>query len=478
MKIVLFTPSFNEGLGFLGKNHFVCPSIGLGIIAQILISKGHHVVIKDPLAENLSIEATVNSIVNLKPDIVGMSVPSIYYQNAQESARMIKKKNLAIKIIVGGTHFYSNVKYIMENDSCFDFACVGEGDYVIDKLIDCNFSENELPGIDGLVYRTKKGTKINRMSLNTELDNLPLPAYQIYPVQLNKYKPAINNYKRLPNATMLTSRGCPSRCVFCQGAIYNKNVRFHSAKYVINHIKFLVKQHGIRDILFFDDIFTMKKSYLYEVCDLMIKEKLDITWACFIKVNKNIDENILKKMKKAGCWLIMPGVESGSPKVLKLIKKDISLDEVQRVCKIANKLKIQVRPSFMLGNIGETKETLQKTIDFALSLPVTHIGIAYFTPLPGTPAWENISEYGTFDKKESSNFNTTNNTPPFIPKGIEIRDLNNKMEEFYFRFYFRFSMVFRHLRFFDKYELFKVIKSINLLIQLFTNRIFSKLKLL
>tara|TARA_B100000315_G_C14577919_1_gene588899 strand:- start:2366 stop:3136 length:771 start_codon:yes stop_codon:yes gene_type:complete len=251
----------------------------------------------------------------------------------------------------------------------------------------------------------------------------------------------------------------------------------HSPEYVINHIKFVVSNYGIRDIFFIDDIFTLNRKRLYEICDLMLKENLKITWTCFIKANSSVDEEMLKLMKKAGCWMIQPGIESGSPDVLKILKKGSSFTQVERVCRLADKLGIQIKPCFMLGNPGETKATLKKTFDIALSLPINHISVSFFSPLPGTPVWDNVHRYGDFNPNDTDNVYFSTPIPCFIPHAMKSEDLENKREELYYKFYFRMSNMLRNIKYLkDIHELRRLIKGTVILFKLILGIITHRLR--
>jgi anaerobic magnesium-protoporphyrin IX monomethyl ester cyclase len=461
MKVILLKPNFSAHKGFLGSNYFVLPNIGIGTIASILSNEGHEVVIKDPFLEGMDFEDTVSFITGNNIDIVGITTVTMHYEGAIQLAREVKKRCQSIITIIGGPHFQGIGEECLEKNLFFDYICVGEGDHLISDLIKCNFDVDGFSGISGLVYRDTCGKIVsNGMGVTENLDKLPFPAYDNYPLPLSGYIPAVNNYKRLPTVALMTSRGCPSTCTYCQSSLFYKDVRYFSVEYVINHLKFLVKNYGINDVTFFDDIFTIKRSRVYELCDRMIEEGLNLTWSCFIKTNRIITKDILKKMKSAGCWMVMPGIESGSPEVLKKIgKQDIKLDTVVRVCQDAYEVGIQTRPSFMLGNPGDTRETMKETVDFALSLPLLHVGVSYFMPLPGTSSWEHFSDYGTFDKANYIAVNTTAE-PTFIPYDLEVEDLEDEIENFYSRFYFRLSWFLIFIRFLDIHEIKKLPTSV------------------
>jgi len=476
LKIILLKPNFSAHKGFLGSNYFVLPNIGIGIIAAILSEEGHEVIIKDPVLEGMDLESTVSFIVDNNIDIVGLTTVSMHYEGAIQSAREVKKRRKSTITLLGGPHFQGIGEECLEKNPFVDYICVGEGDHLISELIKCDFNIDCFSDISGLVYRDPYGNVVsNGMGVTADLDKLPFPSYEKYPLPISAYIPAVNNYKRLPTVAIMTSRGCPSTCTYCQSSLFNKDVRYYSVEYVINHLKFLIKNYGIKEVSFFDDIFTIKRSRVYELCDRMIEEGLDLTWICFIKTNRIITKDILKKMKSAGCWMVMPGIESGSPEVLRKIgKQDIKLDTVVRVCRDSYEVGIQARPSFMLGNPGDTRETMKETMDFALSLPLLHVGVSYFTPLPGTSSWEHFSDYGTFDK---ANYTALNHTaaPTFIPHDLEVEDLEHEIENFYSRFYFRFSWILIFIRFLDIYEIKKLSPGAFIAMKLWVSR--SKRKL-
>ncbi len=461
-------PSFKSHDGFLGTDHFALPNIGLGIIAAVLLGEGHRVIIRDPQAEGIGFGAMLEFLRAEQPDILGLSVVSMDFSGAVRLGKAVREHLPATRIILGGPHFHNRSDALLDANPWFDFLVVGEGDHTLSRLIAGGFREEACADIPGLVYRnTAAGRAVaNGLSVVEDLDALPLPAYHLYPKPLQWYRPAVNNYKRLPNAAIITSRGCPSKCIYCQGSLYRRMVRSNSPDYVLKHIRLLMSEYGIRDLLFFDDVFTLNRRRLLTICDAMIRDKFDLTWGCFVKINRVIDQDVLLKMKQAGCWLIMPGIESGSEAVLDLLGKHQSMDEVRRICHMADQLRIQVRPSFMLGVPGETRETLQQTIDLALSLPVTHIGITYFSPLPGTPVWDNAEQYGAFQRDNTDAIHTTSARIPFVPHGLERKDLEHQMDRLYARFYFRFSWLWRQFRYLDGYEAIKLLRGLLIALRL------------
>jgi radical SAM superfamily enzyme YgiQ (UPF0313 family) len=207
-----------------------------------------------------------------------------------------------------------------------------------------------------------------------------MPAYNLLPIE--KYRPAKGTYKRLPAMSMMTSRGCPGRCTFCSKTLGTVMV-FKSAKKIFGEINYLIKNYGIKEILFYDDTFTVYKSNVLKLCGMIIKNKTDITWTCFARVDF-IDEEMLKKMKEAGCHQIMYGVESTNGAVLKNINKKIQIKQVIKAVEWTKKAKIECRVAFMVGNPGDSAKIIKQNIEFVNKIDPDLLVVNITTPFPGT----------------------------------------------------------------------------------------------
>jgi radical SAM superfamily enzyme YgiQ (UPF0313 family) len=207
-----------------------------------------------------------------------------------------------------------------------------------------------------------------------------MPAYDLLPI--SSYRPAKGAYKRLPAMSILTSRGCPGRCTFCSKVLGSRIV-FKSAKGIYEEIQYLIKSYKIKEILFYDDTFTVNRKNIIELCDMLIKDKVDISWTCFARVDF-IDYEMLVRMKQAGCHQIMYGVENVDEGVLKNINKKINLPQVINAVKWTKKAKIECRLAFMVGNPGDTKEIVNENIEFVNKLNPDLAIFNITTPFPGT----------------------------------------------------------------------------------------------
>jgi radical SAM superfamily enzyme YgiQ (UPF0313 family) len=229
---------------------------------------------------------------------------------------------------------------------------------------------------------------------------------------------------------MVTSRGCPFTCTFCFDA--KGLFRQRSVANVMAEIRELKDRYKIREIAFWDDILTMNKAWTYEFCNEMEKE--DIVWSCYTRLDL-VDEPLLSAMKKAGCWNIFFGIESGSDDLLKNITKKMTVAQMEEKVKIVKKIGIEIRGSFMIGLPGETPELARKTIDLAIRMDPDYAQFSITTPYPGTQLWDNFDKFGTLDK-DFRNYHGW--MPVFVPYGYKSREeLLEIHKEAFRRFYMR-----------------------------------------
>ena len=250
---------------------------------------------------------------------------------------------------------------------------------------------------------------------------------------------------------LFATRGCPGRCTYCYRT-FRGIVRKRSARSIINEIKILQRDYGIREVAFYDDTFTLFRDVVKEFCDIINREKIDITWSCFTRVDR-VDEELLETMKKAGCHLILFGVESADEQILKNIKKMISLGQVQEVVRLARKIGIETRASFMFGNQGETENTIKKTIDFAIKLDPDEVQFNIATPYPGTELFSWAKERGYIKSFNWDDYSMSNVV-------LELPGLDRQKLQYYYnlahrKFYFRPKIILRRLSKIRSWEQFK-----------------------
>jgi radical SAM superfamily enzyme YgiQ (UPF0313 family) len=350
-------------------------------------------------------------IIKEKPDLVGITCPfTAQIRNTIKTANLIKQIDPKIFIVVGGPHFAVLGKQFLQENETVQAAVIGEGEQVMLELAKSLSDKKSFYGIKGLIFRDPKTNEAvaNPPQLINDLDSLSLPAYHL--IDMERYFNFLsqglsarpNKHKR--SISMITSRGCPFNCVFCSIHLHmGKPWRAHSADYVFSHIKFLVNNYQIKHLSFEDDNFTFKPERCEKIIDQLIDNEVNISWDTPNGVRADtLNENLLRKMKKSGCEELIVGTESGDQETLdKIINKNLKLEKIVAVAAWCKKLKIRLRSFFVIGFPGETKEKIQKTIDFAYRLYKKYNvfpNLMIATPLFGTRLYDIVMANGYLTK--------------------------------------------------------------------------------
>lgn len=419
------------------------PPLGLAMLAAVLKNKGFRVRIIDSIVMNYGNEDILRIVEKEKPKAVGITAITPTYHRAKSLAEDIRNKFPEILLIIGG-HHVTIMPQIVMNDTKFDLGVLGEGEETIIeimnlyKTLDYNYkkiiSNSKLEEIDGIIFKKNKKFIVTKpRKLIEDVNTLPYPARELLPME--KYLPLPNQYKRKPVVHMTAIRGCPYNCSFCSNnKIFGRRVRYRSPEKVVEEIEYVMKNYNAREISFWDDMMTVNKGWMHKFCDLIIAKKLDIVWTCYARVD-SVDEPMLRKMKKAGCWNIFFGFESGVQELLNNINKGITLEQIKKANDLCKKIGIEVRASFMIALPGETPELARRTIEFAKKLNPDYVQFCITTPYPGTSLYDNAKKYGDLIE-DYSKFSIWE--PVFVPKGYknpeEIKNVEKKaMKEFYLR---------------------------------------------
>ena len=381
--VLLINPPYFKKGGNIWKSVSSCmPPYGLMVLAACIEKEGYKVKILDTYAHKLAVDDIEDFLKKTydEPRFIGLTSSTVNVKHAYAVSEICKKLWPKAKIIFGGVHATSKPEEPLLSKAA-DFVIRGEAEYTFVDLI----KGKKLEEINGLTYFDKKGKIIhNKEGTFVDLDKLPLPAYHLLP--MDKYFPAVGSYKRLPAMNVVTSRGCPGKCTFCYQPFGNA-LRQRSPRKIADEIKLLVDEYGIKEICFYDDNFTTFKHKIKEFCNILIDEGIDITWICFARVDW-IDLDLMKLMKKTGCHQILFGAESASQKILDNIRKNISPDKVRKAVALAKEAGIDCRVTFLLGCPGETEETMEETIQFALELDPEIALFNIVSPNPGTQMYD------------------------------------------------------------------------------------------
>jgi radical SAM superfamily enzyme YgiQ (UPF0313 family) len=273
-----------------------------------------------------------------------------------------------------------------------------------------------------------------------DIDALPFPAYDLIP-DLKRYTPPPSNYKKSPVANIITSRGCPNQCTFCDNNTFGCKIRMRGAQSVVDEIELLMHDYGVKEIAFVDDTFTISNKRLSEIFRLTRERGLKFPWTCMARIN-TVNEKILGEMKENGCWHISFGIESGNEDILRLIRKNISLADTEKIIDQCYRLGIRTKGFFIIGHPKETPETIDQTIELGLRLKLDDIVVTINTPMPGSKQYEQAEIYGRIDTTQWTKFNYWN--PVFVPHGLTADYIKQRHREFYRRFYLRFRILWRY----------------------------------
>jgi len=438
MKILLINPPLenmikNAPTAIIKGRDIGYPNLGLMYIASFLEKNSdNEVKIIDMQIEGLDYNGLEKKLVDEKPDIVGVPATSFTLLDALITCGITKKIDKEVITILGGRHgsIYPKETANLEN---VDFVVVGEGEYTCLELIEKIEKNKDLDKIKGIAFRKNDKTIFTgHRGWIKDLDKLPFPARHLTPYK--KYKYALAKNKIF--TTMMTSRGCPYNCSFCdrsQGNIF----RARSPKNVVDEIEDCVNLE-IKEIFIHDDTFTINKKRVIDICNDIIERKLDVDLTVRTRVNL-VDEDIIKKLKRAGCERIQYGIESGNQKILNILRKGITLDQIRRAVKLAKKYDLDTLGDFMIGSPEETKKEILDTVNFAIELDLDYVLFNATTPYPRTDLYRMGIEIGLFNdfwldfaKNPRKEFKLS-----FWNEKLSNEDLDHMIKYAYKRFYKR-----------------------------------------
>ncbi len=444
-KIILVNPplSGKERYGELAEAGVYMPPLGLGFLASALRKEGFEVKILDCEVLRLNIEQTIDRILSFQPNYVGITAVTMSIYSAAEVARVLKLRNNKLYIILGGAHLSALPEETMNLFPQFDIGIIGEGEVTLVELLNALQNNRDLSSINGIVYKDKdKIVKTPPHSLIKNLDTLLFPAWDLYPDLKKYYRPSAFGFKKLPCTSLITSRGCPGRCSFCSQGIWGRCYREHSAEYVMEMIRALYYRYGIRDLAIYDGTFGINRRRLVKLCEMLIKEKLNLVWSCNLRVNM-AKLPLLHLMKKAGCWGIAYGIESCSQQVLDFLQKDINLEMIAKALKWTKQAGIISKGYIMVGTPIETIQSIHKTLERILKLDLDLLTVNSFTPFPGTLDYQRADRYGRFNR----NWRLLNeHNYVFVPYGLSQRQIEYFIQLITRRFYLRPRILWKYMK--------------------------------
>lgn len=433
MKIILVQPPSRD----LKREDVVVPPLGLAYLASALERDGHSVKIIDAFAQGWCWVDFAEGIKKERADLIGIGGMTPTIDNTLRAVKICRPH--ARYIVIGGPHFSVHGQGFFKDCPEVDFGIVGEGESSFRALLR-RLQEGkdpwDLPGLVGPEKFNPPGNFIG------DLDGLPFPARHLLPN--SSYRYALWPGKKV--TTMITSRGCPYRCIFCDKSIFGSRWRARSPQNVLEEMEQIVKELGIGSVIIYDDLFTLQKQRVIEICQGILERGLRIEWKCEGRVDR-VDEGVLKWMKKAGCSLIAYGVESGNQIGLDYLQKEITVPQIRRAFELTRKAGIKPMAYFILGIPVETYKQSLKTIAFAKELNPDYAQFSILSPYKGTKLYEEAKAKGWYREVEANNpFDKDQKRPVLISENWSEKTQKEILRRAHKAFYFRAGYILKRLR--------------------------------
>jgi len=374
------------------------PSLSLAVLAPLLLESGHEVEILDLGMSANPIKDLVRALKLFSPDYVGVTFSTPLFYQMKEIVNKVKSYDKKIVTIGGGPHVSALPKQTLQ-DSRLDIGVVGEGEFSLLDVV----SGKPLKSINGLCFKKDKKIFLNPVREPIKnLDDSPFPAWNLF--EIKKYKTPGLTSRKNPVGPIETSRGCPFGCMYCSKSVFGRTFRAKSVKRIVDEIEYML-DCGFKEIHVMDDGFSNDMKRAKDICDEIVRRGLKFPWNLIngIRVDR-VDRELFTKMKKAGCYRVSFGIESGEQKILNEINKGTNLNQIKTVFRLAEKAGIETLAFFMIALPGDTEESIKKTIRFAKELEPDIIKVSITMPFPGTPLFYNWNKMGLIKTKDWSRY--------------------------------------------------------------------------
>ncbi len=370
MRVVLIRPPRRHPL----EQSLTVPPLGLAYIAASLETAGHHVEIWDAYIERWTWSKLERELAKIHVDVIGFTAMTPMWDVVCRASQMARKS--ARWLIVGGPHPTAVKEEIFVDNPYLDVGVVGEGEETVLRLMD--WFENEMQGTvpQGVVTPNQEFSEAQP----PQISNIVRPARHL--LSNNQYRYPLAGERHI--GTMITSRGCPFRCSFCDKSVSGSAWRARSAEDVVDEMVEMQERFGIRFINMYDDNFTLHRKRVMDICAEIERRQVTVAWKCEGRVD-NLDVELLTAMKNAGCKMIAFGVESGNPDSLALLRKDIDVEQTRRTFTLMKEVGVLSLAYMILGVPGESVEDVWRSIDFAKEIGADYVQFSSLTAMPGTP---------------------------------------------------------------------------------------------
>jgi anaerobic magnesium-protoporphyrin IX monomethyl ester cyclase len=420
---------------------FITPPTNLMYLASSLEKESYSVKIVDDDLLQMGYEKVSEMAENLNPQLVGVTATTSTIKSALKYVELIKNILPNSLTAIGGPHTTFMPYETLKSSENLDVVVIGEGEETIVDLVNHSTeSSHDLEDVRGIVYRNLKNGNLKttqKRPLIKDLDTLPFPARHLVP---------FDSYGASQKQTggIITSRGCVYNCNYCSSSlIMGKKFRSRSPDNVVDEIEELTDKYQITDIGFMDDTFMLNKRRANDIADEIKARDLDLSFVASSRVD-SVDQNLLQNLKNSGLKTIYYGVESGSQRILDLMKKGITLKQAEDAVKSAKNADLEVLTSFILGYPGETEEDMNKTIDFSTKLDSDYSQYSILTPFPGTPIYNELKEKDLIDNDDWDEYTVLKPVLKYDEMGLNKKMVERKLAMAYLKFYARPSYLMNH----------------------------------
>lgn len=435
MRVLLVKPAIRAEMTFN-----VSPPLGLGYLAAALRRAGHDVALLDCVCRGLDLAGFVTAARDWAPDVVGMSAYSHDLPWVRQALEAVRQELPRAWTLLGGPHATGMGGRVLEQCPAADLALAGEAESTLPRLLEAlDGPRRALPegvtGLPGVLFRGGPATV--EPALESDLDAIPLPSWDLMPPAAYPEAPQGTFFRRRPIAPMLFTRGCPFSCAFCAGpAVAGRKLRRRSLEGIFGELSLLMTVHGVRELHILDDSFTLDRKLVQGFCEGVLSQGIDLAWGCPNGVRlDSLDAATLALMKRAGCYYVSVGIESGSNRILQAMGKGLELAQIRAQVALARSSGLQVNGFFILGYPGETEREIRATIDLSLELGLHRAMFFSFLPLPGTAAWRELESTGELEAPDWGGYFQA--SAPYAPRGMTRDQLKRLSREAYRRFYLR-----------------------------------------
>jgi len=435
MKVVLLNP-------YRERSDHVAPDLGLGYLAAWTRKSGHDVTLIDPNNARMSRDELHAKLRELHPDVVGIKVFTQDLSSARETFRFVRENMPGTVLVAGGAHPSAVPEQVLDMLPEVDYAFRGEAEIGFARFLDLLGGTCAKGDVPGLIWRDGSGIRINDQVFIKNLDELGIPAWDL--IDPNDYSDTAETFRKaFPAAPISITRGCPFPCTYCAGHIISgKPIRSRSIEHVLDEMQYLMKEFGVKEFNIVDDNFTHNRDVVESFCRGIIDRGLDIHWSGSTGIRlDSLDEELLGLMRRSGCYSFYVGIESGSQRILDLMKKHLTLDKIRHGVQMISRSGIDVSGFFIIGFPGETREDILDTISFAAELPLFKAHFFHFTALPATEAYNTLVKNGKLTGFDDSMFMDVS----YVPEGMTPQELKELLRKAYLKFYLRPQVIARLL---------------------------------